>query len=286
MERTGARRRRRAAACVVVGAVVASLLVLAPTRPAEAAVVVPFSVEFQTNDNGAIGLFGNNVLTCPVVAANPNRCLNARNGTGPNNTLNDNNHVMVYVDADTDPTTTNSSSSTVTLPEGSTVLWAGLYWGARLTAGPGGQAAPAGAARNQMKLRLPGEAAYRTMVAQQTFGPTGSDQAYQRFRNVTGEVQAAGPGAYWGADVAAGTGEDRYGGWSLTVVYRNPSLPLRNLTVFDGFADVGQGEPVTVGISGFLAPETGDGRDPARHGGLRRRSRDHRRPGARPGRRP
>ena len=252
----GAHAGRRAAAGGLVVALLTSLFVLGSPRPAEAAVVVPFAVEFQTNDNGAIGLFGNNVLTCPVVPATPGRCLNARNGTGATNTLNDNNHVMVNVDADTDPATRNSSSSTVTLPDGSTVLWAGLYWGARLTAGAGGQAAPA-AARNQMKLKLPGESAYRTILAEQTFGPTGADQAYQRFREVTDEVQAAGPGIYWGADVAAGTGEDRYGGWSLTVVYRNPTLPLRNLTVFDGFADVGQGEPVTVGISGFLAPESG-----------------------------
>ena len=135
--------------------------------------------------------------------------------------------------------------------------------------------------RNQIKLKTPGTPTYRVLEAQRTFGPT--DQAYQRFRDVTDDVRAAGPGTYWAADVAAGTGEDRYGGWTLTVVYRNPALPLRNLTVFDGFADVGQGEPVTVGISGFLAPETGAVDDPARHGGLRRGPRDHRRPRPGPG---
>ena len=38
--------------------------------------------------------------------------------------------------------------------------------------------------------------------------------------------------------MAAGTGNDRYAGWSLIVVYRDPTQPLRNLTVFDGFSDI------------------------------------------------
>ena len=55
----------------------------------------------------------------------------------------------------------------------------------------------------------------------------------------------------------AGTGEDRFAGWSLVVAYRDPSQPLRNLTVFDGFTDVGQGNPQTITINGFLTPRTG-----------------------------
>ena len=62
---------------------------------------------------------------------------------------------------------------------------------------------------------------------------------------------------YFGADVPAATGEDRYAGWSLVVVYRSPSLPLRNLTVFDGLADVGQGDPQSITICGFRRPVTG-----------------------------
>ena len=71
---------------------------------------------------------------------------------------------------------------------------------------------------------------------------------------MTAIVRAAGPGTYWGANVVAGTGEDRYAGWSLVVVYRAPGLPLRNLTVFDGFADVGRDEPQTISLSGFRTP--------------------------------
>jgi uncharacterized repeat protein (TIGR01451 family) len=40
-------------------------------------------------------------------------------------------------------------------------------------------------------------------------------------------------------------------------VYRSPSLPLRNLTVYDGLADVGQGDPQVIDISGFTTPVSG-----------------------------
>jgi hypothetical protein len=108
------------------GGFVVGLLVFVWPTPAVSEVIAPFAERFQINDNGAIRIFGNQVLTCPVDPTNPNRCLNARNGTGPNNTLNDNNHVMVNVDADGAAFPTyNSSRDEVNLPEGSTVLWAG-----------------------------------------------------------------------------------------------------------------------------------------------------------------
>ena len=104
----------------------------------------------------------------------------------------------------------------------------------------------------------PGGGGYRTITAGQLFGPTTtSDRAYQAFADVTSLVQQAGPGSYTGADVPAATGEDRYAGWSLVVVYRSPSMPLRNLTVFDGLADVGQNDPQPITISGFRTPVSG-----------------------------
>lgn len=140
-------------------------------------------------------------------------------------------------------------------PAGSDVLWAGLYWGARFSAGAGG--APGGTdinARRTMSLRPPGAGGYQAVSSTATFGPTSGDQAYQAFADVTAIVRAGGPGTYWGANVVAGSGEDRYAGWSLVVVYRAPTLPLRNLTVFDGFTDVGRDSPQTITISGFLTP--------------------------------
>ncbi|KQX05372.1 hypothetical protein ASC59_14605 [Leifsonia sp. Root1293] len=163
---------------------------------------------------------------------------------------------MVNLDVDSDPSTINSSSAALEVPADGDVLWAGLYWGARLSAGPGGTAATGD--RRTMAFKVPGASGYEAVTSQATFGPTTSaDRAYQEFADVTALVRSAGAGDYWGANVRGGTGEDRYAGWSLAVVFRSPDLPLRNLTVFDGFADVGQGEPQTVTVSGFLAPRTG-----------------------------
>jgi len=228
---------------------------------AAATPTVPFDVKFSANANGAIEAIGNNLLTCPdgsistTVAAVP--CADTRNGA----TVNNNSYTMTYLDADSDPSTFNSSSSTLALPVNADVLWAGLYWGARLTAGAGGTSSSA-TAINQMSLRAPGDTAYRTIpastAAHDQFGPnTASYSAYQRFAEVTSIVKAAGNGAYWGANVVTGTGEDRYAGWALVVVYSAPGLPLRNLTVFDGFALVQSGSPQNITVSGFKAPLAG-----------------------------
>ena len=132
-----------------------------------------------------------------------------------------------------------------------------------------------------MKLRAPGDAALpHDHAPSRLFGPTTTaDRAYQAFADVTSIVQAAGPGTYFGADVPAATGEDRHAGWSLVVVYRSPSLPLRNLTVFDGLADVGQNDPQSITISGFTHAGHRHRQRPHRARRLRGRPRLDRRPG-------
>ena len=228
----------------------AGWVIIAAPRVAEATSIVPFAPRFSANDNGSIAIFGNNLEVCPASAAD---CAGARAAT---NNKNNNTFAMVPVDVDDNPSTVSSSRATVTLPDDGEVRWAGLYWGARLGAGVGGK--PATGNGRQMKLDLPGGGGYQTITATQLYGPTAtSDRAYQAFADVTALVRQAGPGSYTGADVPASTGEDRYAGWSLVVVYRSPSMPLRNLTVNDGLADVGQNDPQTITISGFRTPVSG-----------------------------
>jgi len=246
---------------VVVFALATMGVLSLPAGTATAAATVPFDVKYSANANGAIITIGNNLLTCApgsvstTVANVP--CADARNGAAVNN----NSYTMTYLDADADPSTFNSSSSTLALPPGASVLWAGLYWGARLTAGTGGTSSSASAI-NQMSLRAPGTTAYQTVTASSAahdqFGPnTASYSAYQRYADITSIVRSAGSGAYWGANVVTGTGQDRYAGWAMTVVYTAPGLPLRNLTVFDGFALVQSGSPQTITVRGFQAPLSG-----------------------------
>ena len=52
---------------------------------------------------------------------------------------------------------------------------------------------------------------------------------------------AAGAGTYSVANVQAGTGGDRYAGWTLVVAYEDLTQPPRNLTVDDGFITVSSG---------------------------------------------
>src|SRR5207344_298121 len=104
----------------------------------------------------------------------------------------------------------------------------------------------------------PGDAVYRTVTATRFAGPEPtSDGAYQASADVTAVVAGAGTGTYSGANIAAATGEDRYAGWTIVVVYRNVTLPLRNVTVFGGFSGVSQFSSESVTISGFTAPATG-----------------------------
>lgn len=228
-----------------------------PDPISHAANTVAFAPKFEANANGALLTIGNNLLTCPAGSSSGRvTCAQARAGSSADN----NGFAMTMLDADDNPSTFNSSASDLALPEGSTVLWAGLYWGARLEAGSGGSSGTLGTT-DQMRLRVPG-GTYQPIQASNAphdqFGPnTASFDAYQRFADVTDLVRAAGNGTYWGANVRAGTGADRYAGWALTIAYSAPGLPLRNLTVFDGFNVVQQGRPQSVTVAGFLAPESG-----------------------------
>ena len=154
----------------------------------------------------------------------------------------------------------------MSLPPTATVLFAGLYWGADTTkgatqtnGGPTPTAAPNAAARNLVGFQVPGASGYTTMMASQVDNsPSPNTSRYGAFVDVTSIVQAAGAGTYSVANVQAGTGGDRYAGWTLVVAYQDPNQPPRNLTVDDGFVTVQSGSPpITIPVSGFQTPPSG-----------------------------
>lgn len=232
-------------------ALIMVLMSVVTAGPASAAVVRPFEKVFSTQTNGAIAITGNTLLTCDTANTN---CVNALSGA--NQTQGNNQFTMRVLDADDDPTTSMSSGATVRIPPGSTVLYAGLFWGAAVTAGAGGTAAT-GAIGTTIKLRPPGAAAYQTITASTTDRLTTGNRDYSSYADITSIVQAGGAGMYWGADISAATGSDRYGGWSIVVAYSNPNLPLRDLNVFSGYASVQTNQVIGTSISGFLTPLTG-----------------------------
>ena len=226
-----------------------------------------FATRFSANDTGDIAIVANTSLTAssiPAQSGNAANVVSIQNGTnGTASNLNDNANYMTNVDVDADGTTFNSSSATLTLPSGASVLFAGLYWGADISAGPAGSpsivtgaAAPNASLKNQVKFATPGSG-YSTITATQTDTPTSNAARYNCFAAVTSQVAAARSGTYTVANVQAGLGSDRYGGWSLVVVYRAPGAQAKSLVVFDGMATVGSGAPANITVSGFTAPASG-----------------------------
>lgn len=229
----------------LLGCFLLGLSVILYNLPGQAA-VVPFGIRFQTNDTGDIVFVANTLMTCPSSA---NGCASAQAGTstsGQNNTFN-----MAYIDIDSDSTTINSSSAQLNLPSGSTVLFAGLYWGGDSSS----------ASRNQVKLATPGSGSYTSITANSSdiYRDIGYQNAYQGFANITNLVRAAGNGTYTVANVQSTTGvTNRWAGWTIVVAYRDLNDKPRNLTVFDGFNVVSTANTtIDITVSGFRTPPFG-----------------------------
>jgi len=232
----GERRTPIRRACVAVGTVLLLCLIAAPVASADRS----FAPRFTTSDRGQVVMAANTVMTCSTSAS---ACAAARAGTSSSD---NGDFTMTYTDVDSDSTTFNSSRSTLALPSGSTVLFAGLYWGGDTSAGDNGADAPVPAARALVRFATP-TAAYRTITASALDTDATSTTRYQAFADVTSFV------------AAAGTGVNRYGGWGLVVVYRNPAEPTRRLLVYDGLLALQSGLRPTadVSLSGFVTPPSG-----------------------------
>jgi hypothetical protein len=226
--------------------ILAFALLAAPASANDAA----FTSRFAQTVHGDLSAVGNTVMTCPSSAS----CTTAQNGS----TANNNDFTMARIDADGDASTFDSSSATVSLPAGSTVVWAGLYWAADTSAGSGGAGATTASAKNTVKLKVPG-GAYQTVTAAAADVLTSTSQAsrYRAFADVTSLVPAGGSGSYWVADLQAATGADRFGGWSLFVAYRDSAQALRRLNVFDGLGTVDATHAFTTTITPFHTPVIG-----------------------------
>lgn len=159
--------------------------------------------------------------------------------------------------------TFNSSSADLNLPNCSEVLFAGLYWGAGQ--GDNGSNVAWINGENTCKIKLPGATNYTTITSTQTdywnntLIPGYAHTGFQGFADITSLIPPTFNGTYTVANVASPVGiRDAYGGWTLVIAYRNPTLPQQNLSVFDGCAGVKNGSGnVDVSIAGFLTPAAG-----------------------------
>jgi hypothetical protein len=252
-----ARARKRSTVCLGLAALAFALAAAIGTAGAGAVVEVPFATQFATSARGGVATAANTLMTCPDGGGVETKCLESRAGTATGAALNNNAYAMGRVDVDGDPTTFDSSTGALSLPPGAAVEFAGLYYGARTSAGKGGTAAATPAARGTVLLRAPGALAYSELGAavSDSVAVAGS---YVGFVDVTAQVAAAGSGEYTVANVQAGSGEDRYAGWSLVVAYADPTSPPRSIRVFGGLASIVASEaPLQIAVTGLETPPTG-----------------------------
>ena len=158
----------------------------------------------------------------------------------------------------------NNSTADLNLLSCSSVMWAGLYWGA--TQGQNGTNLAWITGETNVKLKVPGAATYTTVTSTQTdyhsdaLVPGLPHTGYRAFADITSLINTTNPnGTYAIADVVGPAGIiNGCGGWTIVVAYSNPTLPVKNLTVFDGSAIMNGGDPpLYIPITGFLTPPLG-----------------------------
>lgn len=126
------------------------------------------------------------------------------------------------------------SGAQLTVPSGAEVLWAGLHW------------ADSGSEPPAVRMAGPGSG-WHSVDAQQRWSGT-QRPVHQAAADVTGLV--GGSGEYWvAADAdAISSGPWQYGGWSLTVVYRQAGGPAKEAAVYEGLAEPRGDATVSVDI--------------------------------------
>lgn len=254
-----------------------------------------FEVRYQNNIKGDLTFISNQIVnrdggTATTEPEDAYNNLNNTNGYWPSSNRNvetggyynyNDYKDMRYIDVDGDPSTFNSSTTTFNFPntDCNLIRYAGLYWSATYprdnTTDPIGT--PRQYAINQVKLKVPG-GAYVNITADEVlydglFDPALMANApYAAYADVTAQISAlADPtGDYTVADipVAQGVGYDlatgtshmtggSAGGWTLVIVYENPTLTGKLITTFDGFARVTGTDQIDINYNGFTTIPVG-----------------------------
>ncbi|WP_338353630.1 hypothetical protein, partial [Thalassolituus oleivorans] len=132
-----------------------------------------------------------------------------------------------------------SSSATLTIPTGSTLKAAYLYW--------------SGSGSPDTSVSLNGA----SVNAAVSYTETGNNETYYSAKaDVTGRISASTSTytvtglTYSTADAYCST-EGAYGGWALLAIYENNSEPLRVVNLFDGFR-VYWGSSITLTPNNFV----------------------------------
>jgi uncharacterized repeat protein (TIGR01451 family) len=213
---------------------------------------------FNTTTNGAITFTGNTLgLDGGNVSGNPG----SQGSIGAFTTTDTTQKFGNFPFGTTNNWQLNSSSAVLTIPPGSTILYAELIWGGSYSYGG---ASVANNLNTPVTFQTPlgNYSVAPAPATSQTAGTANGSGGctvttpttycrYVRSANVTGFVQIGQGGTYTvrGVPATANTEpNNNTAGWTLAVVYANPSLPPRNMTLFVG-DELGGAAPTTV--SGF-----------------------------------
>ncbi|TGD58628.1 T9SS type B sorting domain-containing protein [Flavobacterium humi] len=212
----------------------------------------PFTPRYDQDVRGDMLLIGNNILNRDTNNSDPE---DSYNGGGYNSDFS-----MEYIDIDSDPSTFSSSSANLVSPRPGgdncyKIVYAGLYWGAILQSGSRTDI-------NKVKFKLP-TGNYIDITGQIVYDadttPIGSDsnKPYACYADVTSLITPlANPvGTYTVANVLSSEGGNGgtglSAGWSLIIVYEDPTLTSKSIVTFDGFSGIGGATTLDIPISGF-----------------------------------
>ena len=247
---------------------------------------------YQTNIKGDLTIISNQILnrqtdTFAAEDAYNNLSTNNNNNpeTGGRQNFNDFKN-MQYINVDPDPSRFSSSTTALTFPQAdcNQVRYAALYWSATYpseTEANGfydgntftANTVPPESTRfsdwNQVKFKVPG-GTYVDITADEVLfdgfntPATQNNSPYACYADVTALVTAlASPeGEYTVANIRATRGVlagqgGSSGGWTLVVVYENPTLTGKLITTFDGFAKVADNNSVNINYNGFTTIPAG-----------------------------
>ncbi|WP_428742791.1 T9SS type B sorting domain-containing protein [Tenacibaculum sp.] len=224
------------------------------------------------NIKGDITFIANNVLSVDDSSHDPE---DPYDGSESNGSVN-----MQYIDIDGDASTFSSSSAELNLPTCSRVVYAGLYWaGVYQTEDWSDKKYARTGDPTEIKFKLPG-GAYQDIKADVNNTTSreliyDNNIAYICYKDITIDIQdlaTTNPnghnGTYVGANIRATRGDDPNGlggsgGWTMVIIYENQTKSSKNISIFDGFADVYYGNDVSLSYSGFTTVPVGNPANPA-----------------------
>ncbi|MGO4106291.1 DUF7507 domain-containing protein [Paenibacillus sp. YAF4_2] len=220
---------------------------------------IPLITRATFNATGAITFTGNTLgLSRSDTAGVPG----TQDSIGAFTTTNNTSVYGTYPAGTTSVYTSNSSSAILTLPAGSTILYAELIWGGSYINGTVDLSAfinnPVTFITPTGTSSITSDAATRNQV---DLG--GGAFAYTRSANVTTLISQGGAGTYTtgnvvGTIVIPGDSTANHCGWTLGVIYQNPTLPFRNMSLRAGAVLVqASSGPVSTTLTGFATPISG-----------------------------